>query len=63
MTMNSLNWYKYWYIDKTLENIFLWFIWKIPRKVCLWCFIRVASSTKKAPCELTYESMYNDWIK
>jgi hypothetical protein len=38
-----------------------WAAWKLPRRVALHAFVRVAAASGFGPDELTYESMYKAW--
>jgi hypothetical protein len=34
---------KYWYVKRPAHKLFLWFIWKLPRKVVMWSAYRVGA--------------------
>jgi hypothetical protein len=29
--------------NKQAERLLLWFVWRLPRKLVMWCYIRVAA--------------------
>jgi hypothetical protein len=31
-----------WWLSRKSERLLLWFVWRLPRKVAMWAFIRVA---------------------
>lgn len=36
-------------IEKYKEKFFLWFIWKLPHSIVVWCYIRVVSARGDCP--------------
>jgi hypothetical protein len=34
---------RYWYIERAGEKLMLWFVWKLPRKLVMWCYVRVGA--------------------
>lgn len=48
----------YWF---TTEGFPMWLAWALPRKIALWCFIRVMAATGDSPDQITYESAYKAW--
>jgi hypothetical protein len=34
---------KYWYVERPAHKLMLWFVWKLPRKLVMWCYIRVGA--------------------
>lgn len=34
---------RYWYISRPSEKLLLWFVWKLPRKLVMWCYCRVGA--------------------
>ncbi len=57
---------KYW-IRRTSHKVFLWFVWKLPRTVIYWAFIRVwAHGTSgeygaTSPDDLTWHEALKRW--
>lgn len=43
------------------DELPMWIAWRLPRRVVLWAFVRVAAASGKGPSELTYESMHQYW--
>lgn len=41
--MRSLTELKYWYWLKPKEKALMWLVWKLPRKVVMWSYIRVGA--------------------
>ena len=36
-------------LHRRSEKLLLWFVWKLPRKVAYWAFVRVACDNGEAP--------------
>lgn len=34
--------WRYW-MAKRAERVLLWFVWRLPRTLVMWCYIRVAA--------------------
>jgi hypothetical protein len=58
LTRVRCSWFWYWHITRRREQMFLWFIWKIPRHIALWCFIRVHAAGE---AHWSYEQAYGHW--
>lgn len=35
--------FRYWRIHRPAEKLMLWFVWKLPRKLVMWCYLRVGA--------------------
>lgn len=43
------------------ERLAWWLAWRLPRKVALLAFVRVAAASGKGPDELTFDGMCKHW--
>lgn len=35
---------KYWYIQRPAHKLLLWFVWKLPKTLVMWCAVRVGAN-------------------
>lgn len=41
--MNYLRERAYWLLRRPLQRLLLWFVWRLPRSLVMWCYIRVGA--------------------